>query len=172
MTVAEVLRRRTLELDGAGQPGGSGLAPPAAAAAPPAPPPAPPPPPPKRREPIAARRRAPDAPLPYLEDELPPVTGDPIQLPTAQAKVPWYKLDTKKSKRKRDEQALAQPTEVARRPGPPGARRLPPPQFERPAGIEPPPFVRQLPPLDEPESFAARRKRLAVRPPRKQAKKS
>lgn len=177
MTVSEILRRRTLERDGAlGQsPGGaaaSGAPSPEEAPAELAGPPVPPPPPaPKRREPIAARRRAPDAPLPYLEEEpVAPVTAAELAAtPVVVEKVPWYKLDSKNAKKKREAQAQqAQQAEaIARRPSPAAARRQAAHLAERPEGSEPPPFVRALPPLNDPETFAARSKRAGRGVPRR-----
>ncbi len=101
---------------------------------------------------------------------MPPATVEPLAAPVAQAKVKWYKLDTKAAKRKRDEEKHAQQIETNRRSTPSTARRQPQVQFERPAGMEPPPFVRQLPPLNDPETFAARRRRVARRSLRRRAK--
>ncbi|HTX01466.1 MAG TPA: hypothetical protein VMD59_21965 [Acidimicrobiales bacterium] len=160
MTVAEILRRRTVEREAAL----SVEAPVEASPPPPAPPP-PPPPPPKRREPIAARRRAPDAPLPDLDDEevVEPEIDEIVPLPAVPEKLPWYKFDSKSARKKREEQAAKQAAKAeTRRPVGAGARRQAAQMAERPPDFEPPPFVRALPPVNDPETFSARRRRMGT----------
>jgi hypothetical protein len=102
--------------------------------------------------------------LPDLVEEDVPEQA-PVELgalPAAPEKLPWYKLDSKSARKKREEQAAkeAAKEEPKRVASPVAGRRQPAHMAERPPDFVPPQFVRELPPLNDPETFAARRRRV------------